>query len=58
MPLSLRELRRFLVELGVAAYKIPKELEVVTALPRNPVGKVLKGELRARFAGEGVTAPA
>lgn len=32
----------------IAAYKIPKELEAVAALPRNANGKVLKTELRAR----------
>ena len=33
----------------LARYKHPKALEVVDALPRNPAGKVLKIELRARF---------
>ena len=33
----------------LARYKHPKALEVVEALPRNPAGKVLKTELRARF---------
>lgn len=54
LALSAKELRRFLVEQGVAAYKIPKELQVVQALPRNPVGKVLKGDLRRWFEEEGV----
>ena len=58
MPLTAKELRHFLVEQGVAAYKIPKELQVVAALPRNPVGKVLKGELRRSFEAGGVAAPA
>jgi len=30
--------------------KIPEQLEIVTALPRNATGKVKKHELRARFA--------
>jgi long-chain acyl-CoA synthetase len=34
----------------LAAYKIPKELAVVTALPRNANGKVLKTELRKVLA--------
>ena len=29
--------------------KIPEQLEVVDALPRNPTGKILKHELRRRF---------
>ncbi|HYJ54889.1 MAG TPA: AMP-binding protein [Mycobacterium sp.] len=33
----------------LARYKHPKAVEVVEALPRNPAGKVLKTELRARF---------
>jgi acyl-CoA synthetase (AMP-forming)/AMP-acid ligase II len=33
-------------ERKVAAYKIPERLVIVDALPRNPVGKVLKRELR------------
>ena len=32
-----------------AAFKWPEHLIVVDALPRNPVGKILKRELRARF---------
>ena len=30
----------------LAPYKLPEEFRIVDALPRNPVGKVLKGELR------------
>jgi acyl-CoA synthetase (AMP-forming)/AMP-acid ligase II len=33
----------------IAAYKIPVQWEVVEALPRNAMGKVLKTELRARL---------
>lgn len=36
----------------LARYKHPKALEIVDALPRNPSGKVLKTELRNRFAEE------
>ncbi len=32
-----------------AAFKWPEQLIVVDALPRNPVGKILKRELRAHF---------
>ncbi len=35
----------------LARYKHPKAVEIVDALPRNPAGKVLKTELRARFSG-------
>jgi fatty-acyl-CoA synthase len=47
-PLTLADLEEFLSE-RLARYKHPKGLEVVDALPRNPAGKVLKTELRARF---------
>nr|WP_090346366.1 fatty-acid--CoA ligase FadD5 [Mycolicibacterium malmesburyense]CRL78948.1 long-chain-fatty-acid--CoA ligase [Mycolicibacterium malmesburyense] len=46
--LDLRELDTFLDE-RLARYKHPKAVEIVDALPRNPAGKVLKTELRARF---------
>ncbi|OBK76474.1 long-chain fatty acid--CoA ligase [Mycobacterium sp. 1274761.0] len=46
---SLADLDGFLTE-RLARYKHPKHLEIVEALPRNPAGKVLKTELRSRFA--------
>jgi len=32
----------------IAVYKAPRFVEFIDALPRNPAGKVLKRELRAR----------
>jgi len=50
--LDLAELVGFLrAEKKVASYKLPEKLVVVDALPRNPVGKVLKRDLRAAAAG-------
>ena len=46
--LRLADLDGFLTE-RLARYKHPKALEIVDTLPRNPAGKVLKTELRARF---------
>jgi fatty-acyl-CoA synthase len=46
--LDLGDVEQFLSE-RLARYKHPKALEIVDALPRNPAGKVLKTELRARF---------
>jgi fatty-acyl-CoA synthase len=43
--LSLEELQAYARE-GLAGYKVPRELRLVEALPRNPTGKVLKGKLR------------
>ncbi len=52
-----RELARRVLEWGrdkMANYKAPRHAVVVDALPMNASGKVLKGELRERFArGEG-----
>jgi len=39
------EIRRFCTE-HLADYKVPKYVEFVNALPRNPAGKVIKAELR------------
>ena len=33
----------------LARYKLPKSVVFVTELPRNPTGKVVKGELRDRY---------
>ena len=34
----------------IAAYKTPKSVEFVAALPRNAVGKILRRELRERHS--------
>ncbi|HMS79743.1 MAG TPA: fatty acid--CoA ligase family protein [Burkholderiaceae bacterium] len=47
---ALDELVRHLREVEqVAAYKLPERLVLLDALPRNPVGKVLKRALRERL---------
>jgi acyl-CoA synthetase (AMP-forming)/AMP-acid ligase II len=33
----------------IAGYKLPKSVDFVEALPRNPTGKILKRELRAPY---------
>lgn len=43
--LTLDELRDFATE-RLARYKVPKQMRLVDALPRNPTGKVLKYKLR------------
>ncbi len=35
----------------LATFKVPKQVELIDALPKNPSGKILKRELRDRFAG-------
>ncbi|MEV8631389.1 AMP-binding protein [Streptosporangium sp. NPDC051023] len=44
-PPELRELRLFLMERGLAAFKLPDRLEVVEHFPLTPVGKVDKRAL-------------
>ncbi len=44
--LTLEELVDYLRDKKIAVYKLPQQLVVVPQLPRNPVGKVLKRELR------------
>jgi cyclohexanecarboxylate-CoA ligase len=46
---ALAQLTAFLFERGVPARQWPERLEVISALPRNPTGKVLKTELRQRY---------
>jgi len=37
----------------LARFKVPKEVEFIDALPRNPSGKVLKRQLRDRTQAKG-----
>lgn len=41
----------------LSAHKIPEQLEIVDALPRNPSGKVLKRDLRQTFADSSPNRP-
>ncbi|MBA3798547.1 MAG: AMP-binding protein [Geodermatophilaceae bacterium] len=34
----------------LATFKVPKQIELIEALPKNPSGKILKRELRDRFS--------
>jgi non-ribosomal peptide synthetase component E (peptide arylation enzyme) len=45
--LSLADLTKHLLAQQIATYKLPERLEIVEELPRNPVGKILKRELRS-----------
>ncbi len=47
--LTLEGIVDFMKGAGVAAYKLPERLEVLDAMPRNPVGKTLKAQLRAEL---------
>jgi cyclohexanecarboxylate-CoA ligase len=45
-PPTLDDIFEYCKEHGLMVQKIPEQLEIVDALPRNPSGKVLKHELR------------
>ncbi len=49
-PPTLDSVVAALRERRIASYKLPERLEIVEALPRNALGKVLKRELRAVLA--------
>jgi acyl-CoA synthetase (AMP-forming)/AMP-acid ligase II len=49
-PLAFAEMVEFLKGKGLAIQKVPEQLELVDAVPRNPTGKTLKHELRQRLS--------
>ena len=49
-PLGFDEMVAFLRAQKLMTQKIPEQLEIVTELPRSSTGKVLKQQLRARYA--------
>jgi acyl-CoA synthetase (AMP-forming)/AMP-acid ligase II len=51
--ITLPELVEYLSRQEIASYKLPERLEVREALPRNPLGKILKRDLRDELGGEG-----
>ncbi|MDI9886045.1 AMP-binding protein [Streptomyces sp. HNM0645] len=58
-PLSLEEVAEYLRGAGLAVHKLPEQLELVDALPRNDtLRKVLKYKLRERFTGADTTSRA
>jgi acyl-CoA synthetase (AMP-forming)/AMP-acid ligase II len=49
-PPTLPDIFDFLTAKGLAKQKVPERLELVDLLPRNPAGKILKHELRAKYS--------
>ena len=47
--IEVQEISAYLLELGIAVFKLPEQLRVVSALPTNATGKVLRRELRPLF---------
>jgi acyl-CoA synthetase (AMP-forming)/AMP-acid ligase II len=52
-PPSLEEVCGFLKAQGLAKFKLPEKISYLVALPRNPMGKVLRGDLQADIAAVG-----
>lgn len=50
--LTLADLTAHLSAEHIASYKLPERLEILDALPRNPVGKILKRDLRNQLRSE------
>lgn len=48
--ITMVEMKEYLVGAGLMIQKVPEQLEIVDALPRNASGKIPKHELRARYA--------
>jgi acyl-CoA synthetase (AMP-forming)/AMP-acid ligase II len=48
-PLGFDEMVEHLKGEGLMIQKVPERLEIVQAIPRNPAGKILKQDLRARY---------
>jgi 2,3-dihydroxybenzoate-AMP ligase len=49
--LDLGQVRSFMVDAGIAAFKLPERLEILDSLPLTKVGKIDKRALRDRLAG-------
>jgi len=49
-PLEFDEMIAFLKQQGLMLQKLPEQLEIVSQVPRNPTGKILKHELRKKYS--------
>ncbi len=49
-PMQFSEMVEFCRSAGLANQKLPEQLEIVSELPRNASGKILKVQLRERYA--------
>ena len=50
-PIAFDEMKRHLLDAGLITRKLPEQLEIVDALPRNPSGKIVKAQLQKQFGG-------
>ena len=51
-PVTAAEIKKFLRERGIAAFKIPDRVESISAFPYTPLGKVSKKALRDMIANK------
>ncbi|MGQ4600941.1 AMP-binding protein [Nocardia sp. R6R-6] len=51
-PPTLEEIKKYLLDAGLAIQKVPQRLEIVDELPMTATGKVQKHILRARIAAQ------
>jgi cyclohexanecarboxylate-CoA ligase len=49
-PITFDAMTKHLLDAGLITRKLPEQLEIVDALPRNPSGKIVKFQLQKRFA--------
>ena len=51
VPPTLTEVRDYLLDAGMSDWCWPERLEVLDDMPRTPMGKIRKADLRKRYAG-------
>jgi cyclohexanecarboxylate-CoA ligase len=49
-PITFEAMVDYLRTEGLMVQKLPEQIEHVDVIPRNPAGKILKQDLRARYA--------
>ena len=47
-PPTLEEINAYLQAEGMSVYKLPEKMKLIDAIPRNPVGKILKKAMRTQ----------
>nr|WP_236931012.1 hypothetical protein [Geobacillus sp. JS12] len=47
---SLEDMQQYLLKAGMAKYKLPEYLKIISELPTTASGKVSKGMLRKQYA--------
>ena len=49
--LTMDEMVEFCKGTGMMMQKVPEQLEIIDAIPRNPAGKILKHVLKEQYGG-------